>query len=260
MTKNAPKNREQTGQIFVAIIGVIAACIGGLAVVIAALISIGPTIFQNIGSSEDSIETARNWPIVAADNFSNETSRRHWTRLENPAGSIEETFDSGFRIDVQTVGDGHAASHVFYFNEDAVLRDRFLISVDAALSLQSGCMYGIIFRGTLDENFYSFYIWPPDSNPDSIFTQAYGLVRKAPGQEKKFEDIIPLTNLRNDLVISTLSVLGNGSNYKFYVNDVLIDEANDDRLRGSKAGIGTITCSFLESAHFVFDNFEVRAP
>jgi hypothetical protein len=60
------------------------------------------------------------------------------------------------------------------------------------------------------------------------------------------------------MVVSTLSVLGKGTYYQLYINDQLIDVFLDDSIADGLAGIGTVTCQFLERAGFTFDNFEIR--
>ncbi len=186
------------------------------------------------------------WEVTSFEDFSNGAD--HWKLITDPNGTVALTFDLTFNLDTTTDG---KVVYAFYENNDIFLGEQFSVSMEAASSEQTGCDYGVTFRMNPNKEYYWFY----------INGTKYGLNRKASGQESYFDKLIPLTDLPNDLTtISTLAVVGEGTSYKLYVNNQLVDEFNDGRVSGTKAGIGTITCQYLESGSFIFDNFEVREP
>lgn len=196
---------------------------------------------------EDDFSLAKQWDIVASDTFSNESSRSNWFAFLRGQDIITETFDLTFKLDIITNG---RVQYVFYENENSSLGERFSVSLEAVGTSQTGCDYGIIFRVNSAKEYYWFY----------INRNQYGVNRKANEQDGYYEKLIPPTDIPNNLTLETLTVLGEGSTYKLYINDTFVNQFNDALVDGDKAGIGTITCQFLDEATFLFDNFEVRSP
>lgn len=194
----------------------------------------------------NTLSFTESWEVAYFDDFSN--GGDHWTLITVPNGTVTEAFDLTFDLDITTDG---KVVYAFYENNDTFLGEQFLVSMEATSSEQTGCDYGVTFRMNPNKEYYWFY----------INGTKYGLKRKASGQESYFDNLIPLTDLPNNLItINTLAVVGEGTGYMLYVNDQLVDELNDGRVSGTKAGIGTITCQYLESGSFIFDNFEIREP
>jgi len=192
----------------------------------------------------DPIIEAKNWPLVLFDDFSATTSN-DWMTLWDTEDLVKTTFNLAFRINVTTKGQVRSA---FYKRQNLIIDDPFLISVEGTVEEQTGCYYGILFKMANSENYYWFQI---------RHSTKYLLVRSINGDET---DLIPEKDIPNGLTVKTLAVRGDNNHYKLYINDQLIDEFIDNSLQGAYAGLATRTCQYLETADYVFDNFEIHSP
>ena len=127
----------------------------------------------------------------------------------------------------------------------------FTLSVDAQQieGPQDG-QYGLVFR-ILDE--YNYYLFMIDKdknysfqlyNDGKWFTITYGTISPAVLQD-------------ND---NRITVIGEGSHFRFYINDIFFSEETEHTLPSGKYGIAVGLTYPQDQAIFEFDNFEIRSP
>ena len=57
-----------------------------------------------------------------------------------------------------------------------------------------------------------------------------------------------------------MTVLGEGSHFRLYINDQYVGEAEDDHLAEGEVGLTITLYNAGDEAIYEFDRFEVRAP
>jgi hypothetical protein len=259
-TRKKKSNNDHGPQITVAIIGT-------LGVIVAALISTMPMLLSRINPTAtplplptqttspsptptivlsptpaDPLLAAKQWPIALLDDFSN-SGRQNWPAIDDAGEAVIESFDLTFQLDVVTGGD---VQYALYKRSGVILGENFLLSMESSSKEQTGCYYGLLFKVTDQGDYYWFQI---------RHGNMYKLSQVLNGNAT---DLIPEKSLPSGMEVSSLSVLGKGTYYQLYINDKLIDVFLDGTINNGLAGIGTVTCQYLDQAQFAFDNFEIR--
>ncbi len=208
------------------------------------------SVALNPGTTTSLLEQARRWPAVAiADDFSQDTGQ--WT-------TGVETDETG--VITREITDGHyrwsATSSTDYTGWHALpnnLHSATDFYVRADVTPVSGtCIAGVRFRHDVG-NFYTFLV----QNPlHYVF---------AVTQNGKWKPIISWEEgVAPDLMVAgqrtTLEVIAKGSHFNFYVNDRLVDEADNSQLAEGWPGLEIELGEAVDNCTVDFDYFEVRTP
>ncbi len=187
------------------------------------------------------------WSIVLCDPF--DANENDWYTGEFDGGLItgEKLITGGkYRWDATAHEDA-----IWWSIPDVSLDTDFYITVEArrVSGVENG-QYGLLFRKTDDDNYAMFKI------EDS---QHYKFSVRHEGEWNTVIDWTETTTVRPG-EINRITVIVQGNNYTFYVNDQYVDEITDERLSGGTAGMMMELVAEGDTAVFEFDNLEIRAP
>jgi hypothetical protein len=192
------------------------------------------------------------YPVVFCNNFENpDTSQMGLYDEENKYGSLKTDFyDGKYSARVEVKRDNAMWLPVPTTEE---LRD-FAIQVDGKLTSHSGHPYhfwGLCFKSDADKkNFYTFAV---DNNQFYYFWLRRGDKWTTLINGRKSEDLKPLDEG------NTLTVIGNGSTYSFFINGVYQEDFSDNRLQSGSVGIYS-EMRKNTTLDWEFDNLVVYAP
>lgn len=183
-------------------------------------------------------------PVAFTDAYTDPTSG-----LEEDEGDWGHTgYTAGrFVVDLAPYG-----GPLYDYYADEVLPDKFAIEARAGYTGAADNGYGLIFRVTDEEDFYTFRI-----SGDGFYT-----VERTQG-----EDLITLIDwTASDLILTgegaanLLTVAGDSDRYTLYINGRQADAFTDDAFR--QGAFGVITDNFDEGApaSFFFDDYKMGQP
>lgn len=189
---------------------------------------------------------ALSWPVVMADPFSADENGWPTGAYQTVSGSVQrDVTDSVYRWTVQ------AAQGMFVTaNPSLPLLDDFYIAVEGErLSGPQSTEYGLVFRQTDEDNFYSFGV--SDEGQFGVFAMANG-------EWKHLQDWTQSTAIATGKV-NRLAVWGQGTHFVCFVNDTAVATFDDDRFAAGEVGL-LVETGLGTEAVVVFDTFELRAP
>jgi len=188
---------------------------------------------------------ARQWPLVARDNFDDNT-------LEWPEGGTTDSSGEATR----SLVDGRYLWQVKAYTEGASLwatpnldvMPQFYVAVDAWNTKRLDIVaYAISFRHQGSKHRYDFMIYP---------TQRFSVHYR--GQD----GTTTLANLQNEYILpfenNRIAVIGIGHQFWFYVNGAFVDYLADDSIATGKYGLGVEIRNAGDEGFVEFDNFELR--
>lgn len=192
-------------------------------------------------------EERNNWPLIMRDTF--DDNRNEWS-LEDDDGdlaSVSWEIEKG-----KYIWNAMAKQAFIYWTYPSVTPTTdFNLSVDAReLNGPQNGQYGLVFRLLDENNYYLFLIDQFKNysfelyNEGEWFTITYGTISPA-----------ILHDEENRIV-----VIGEGPNFRFYINNMFISEESDHMLTSGKCGIAIGLTTPQDQAVFEFDNFEIRSP
>ena len=191
-------------------------------------------------------EERNKWPLILQDTF--DDNRNEWP-LEDDDGdlaSVSWKIENG-KYEWDTL----AKEGFIYWTYPSVdpVTD-FILSVDAQQieGPQNG-QHGLVFR-LLDQNNYYLFMIDLDKN------YSFELYNEGEWFTLTYGNISPSV-LQNDE--NRITVIGEGSNFRFYINDIFISEETDLSLLSGRSGIAIGLTSPQDQAKFEFDNFELRS-
>ena len=214
---------------------------------VGALIAI---VALNPGTTTSLLEQARRWPAIAiADDFSQDTGQ--WT-------TGVETDETG--VITREITDGHyrwsATSSTDYPGWHALPNNLYSATdfyVRADVTPVSGtCAAGVRFRHDVG-NFYTFMV-------QNALHYAFAVT-----QNGKWKPIISWEEgVAPDLMVAgqrtTLEVIAQGSHFNFYINDRLVDQADNSQLAEGWPGPEMELGEAVDNCAVDFDYFEMRTP
>jgi len=209
---------------------------------VAATITPVPTL-----GAEDLLTHAKQWPIIFMDNFKQRSI--NWTDsdgVQNPEVSL--SLKNG-RLNIEINTEDKGVTGAFY--SQTATPDDFYVTMDAVVDEGgTNCYYGLLFRGNIEGDYYSFRISPYHYRVDVIFADA-----------DRSNDIIDWTEIPDEIGEPVqATVIANNFHYTLYINNVFVDEFEDRQLTGSSIGIEATTCKTDANGSFAFDNFQLRTP
>lgn len=185
----------------------------------------------------------RQWNILLTDTFN--SNQNNWEMSnEDEYAKITRTITGVYRWRATSKKGFH-----YYITADTKSVGDFLLEVDAQKTEgASSSDYGLIFREDIHGNFYYFGI-----NNDSFFVSL--------NYNNNWINIVDWTASGAILPTSSnhLTVIANGSNFIFLINDQLVAHATDGRISRGTTGLGIQIHYSNQKATFEFDNFKLRA-
>ena len=216
---------------------------------------VGRTVSGNEATTQASIqqtqpvldptqEAASQWPLLFSDDFSIDNNRWDTGQLENNCIQGSRQIIGGkYKLEFEAKD-----SCVSWEYPDISTVSNFYITVDAEqLSESSSGAYGLVLRNT-GSNYYFFLI----RNDGTIYFE-----RLYADNYNPFIEGVKSPAIRNNGV-NRLSVIARGSHFSLYINDKLVGQIDDDKLKIGSAGI-MVSYETGSKLSFDFDNFEIRA-
>ena len=198
-------------------------------------------------SNQNYYTDRKNWPLILRDTF--DDNRNDWP-LEEDNGEL--AMVSWKIANGKYQWDTRAKEGFFYWTYPSLepITD-FYLSVDAQKieGPQDG-QYGLVYRLIDEFNYYLFMIDQDKNysfqlyNEGEWFTITNGIISQSVMQDG----------------INQIAVIGERDNFRFYINDIFIDEGTDSSLSSGRSGIAVGLSYPEDQAIFEFDNFELRSP
>jgi hypothetical protein len=264
-----PKRSTRTGNIIFAVsslISIMVCCVCALGGAAAA--PAGFTALQNRRATEAAVslaalqysDEARFATATAqAEQFSELGFTRQYLDTYDVAEdySVPDGFDDDYSRTRYAVEDGkyvwevnaHQATfgHTDY---NTPYQTNFYVSVEADYtSTDSGVQYGLMFRN----NQKSYYVFIVTDN------YMYGVFVLKNGLWITLIQSTPTAQLVQG-ASNRLTVVGQGSHFDFYINNVLVADLEDDTIPAGQVGVAIGLQQAGDHAVFEFDNLELRLP
>lgn len=207
-----------------------------------------PVIIIQMNRPERLLPRTKTWNILAKS-----TENSFWEASDSFSAehvSVQPT-SSGFKVMLQPT---ELATREAFFNEGLIRKSTFKLSV--AVNTPSDCHNGLVFRGNASGEYYLFLV----SSCANTYTVEI--------LQREFDHDLPREALILNTAIPdsigkphTLTVLGKGETYYFYINETYIDQISDSRLNGNHVGVEVLKCDgSSEDIVFDFNNFELASP
>jgi len=200
-----------------------------------------------VNAIDDLLVTASNWPVVFGDTF--DSNANDWA-----TGDYSDERLTGSReiIDGKYHWEADALDGVIWWSvPDVASVSDFYLAVNAQrVSGVTDGQYGVIFRRADRDNYGLFKI------EDS---QYYKFSVRSEGEWDTVIDWTETSAIR-PVGVNRLAVIGEGSNFSFYINDEFVGEIDEGRLSSGTMGLAIELLDAKDAAVFEFDDLEVRAP
>lgn len=194
------------------------------------------------------VAEASQWPLVMFEEF-DPPNPNHWSTNSHSfsRANITRAIDGKYRWEVEALLDVTAWAHPAYFRREKV--EDFYVSVECQrVSGPKDSKVGLVFRSS-DGNLYIFRY-----RGDQRFS--VHLLQ----HESGWTTLIPWKHsyaIKPDEV-NRLTVVGEGSKFMFFINDLFVGAVEDERLTEGAIGV-TIGLHYPgDKAVFEFDDFELR--
>ncbi len=207
-----------------------------------------PVIIEQMYRPERFLSRTNSWHIIAKS-----TDKSVWETSDDIFAehvNVKPT-NSGFKV---TLRPTEIATREAFFNEGLITRNTFKLS--AEVNTPPACHNGLVFRGNAQGEYYLFLI----SSCSNTYTVE--ILRRESGHDLPREAIIPNTIVSDSIgQPRTLTVIGKGETYYFYINGTYVNQISDSRLNGNRVGIEVLKCSgSSEEIVFDFNNFVLTVP
>jgi hypothetical protein len=218
--------------------------------------TLAPTVVPTIASTPEptcdiSSNIKSDWPIIYCEEFNDNSHQWQIGQFDNDLVTTTTSMDNG----VFTVGkvgkpvSGYTGGVVSWYG----LASSSDFAVTATVKITSknrDVSWGFVFRNAMNtKNFYEFDIYK-QGNYDFLKlnngTWTPLLINKSSSAIKWDEE-------------NTLTVVGEGSKFTFYVNDQLINTYSDSSISGTIISLA-MTQAEGATATYTIDNILVRAP
>jgi serine/threonine-protein kinase len=187
------------------------------------------------------------WSVALCDTFT--TNENEWF-----TGEFEGDLISGEKLlaDGKYRWDATSNENAIWWSIPAVtLDDDFYATVEIrrVSGVDTG-QYGMVFRKIDEDNYALFKI------------QDSQLFKFSLKHEGEWDTVIDWTETSAVFPgkVNRVTILAQDTHYTFYVNDIYVGEAEDDRLSQGKVGLVIELVEVGDTAVFEFDNLEIRAP
>lgn len=233
-----PKNIPDNPSVFV----------GFILLLIIVFASFVPLVVTQMYRPENLLPRTEAWHIVAKS-----TDKSVWEASDGfivEHVSVQPTTD-GFKVMLRP---NELTTREAFFNEGLITKNTFKLSVDVNIPLD--CHNGLVFRGNALGEYYLFLV------SSCANTYTVEILRRESDHDLPREALIPNTSVPDSIgQPRTLSVIGKGEAYYFYINGTYVDQIIDSRLNGNHAGVEILKCGgSSEDIVFNFNNYILALP
>ena len=207
-----------------------------------------PVIIIQMNRPERLLPRSNTWKIIAQS-----TEKSLWEASDSSSVehvSVQPT-GSGFKVMLQPT---KLSTREAFFNEGLLTKNTFKLSVD--VKTPSDCHNGLVFRGNASGEYYLFLV------SSCANTYTVEILQRESDHDLPREALILNTAIPESIgKPNTLTVLGKGETYYFYINDTFVDQISDSRLSGNHVGVEVLKCDgSSEDIVFDFNNFVLASP
>ena len=206
------------------------------------------TATVQIQNAQSTAENAlSNWKMVLSDAF--DSNENKWL--------VEEASDDEYALTSYQITDGKyqwtSTAHkpfIGWVRASSSQFDDFYMTVETrqASGPDSGD-YGFILREDEDSNFYYFGISDSGKYAFLLFFNEWSTLKAWTH-----------TELIRPGEVNRITVIAQGSQFIFFVNDQYLTEITNDKIAKGKVALAIELANENDRAVFEFDNFELRAP
>lgn len=178
-----------------------------------------------IDTPENILRRVGSWQTTKA------TTATAWEATDGSTAQYvsEQTTDGGIQIILSPT---QTSTREAFFATGLSSKRSFILSVN--VNTPRDCHNGLVFRGNAQGEYYLFLV--------SQSSYTVEILRRESNNDLPREAIIPNTAV-SDAIIKpvSLTILGNGKEYFFYINNILVNHMNDGRLSGNRVGVEVFT-------------------
>jgi hypothetical protein len=205
--------------------------------------------------ADKQLSQTEKWPISFRDYFESDSPEQleYWRSTDGTSSEkVSGPISKDGRLQVSVAPTESDTVREAFYNEFALAPRNFLLSVE--LINPAGCNTGLIFRGNIKGEYYLFLV--------GSHTYTVEILQRDAGSDLPRQAIISNTDIPERIgQPHKLSVLSDGQNYYFYINNSFVNEIHDSRLSGERTGIEIMVChGFSTESNFVLDNFTLKTP
>jgi hypothetical protein len=222
--------------------------VAAILLLIIIFVSSVPVMIKQMDRPERLLPRTKAWDIIAKS-----TDQSVWEASDG--FSVEhvsaQRTNAGFRVILHPT---ELATREAFFNEGLITKNTFKLSVE--VNTPPACHNGLVFRGNAQGEYYLFLV------SSCANTYTVEILRRESGQDLPREALIPNTPVSDSIgQPRTLTVIGRGEAYYFYINGIYVNEISDSRLNGSHVGVEVLKCDgSSEDIGFDFNNFVLASP
>ncbi len=194
------------------------------------------------------LQAAANWSLVLAEPFDANTNT--WPTgayTDERVDGKREIVNGKYRWTLKAIQD-------FSWNalpDVAETSDLYATVEGRQISGPRGAKYGVVFRWLDRDNYYVFEI--RDDQHYAFYAQEDGTWRAVIDWDAQSSLIQPGR-------ANQITVIAQGDQFTFFINNQFVDEATDTALTSGKTGVVVELPTAGDSGVFEFDNLEVREP
>ncbi len=211
-------------------------------------VSSAPVLLEQMYRPERLLPRTKMWHIIAKS-----TDKSVWGASDGfSANHVNvKPSNNGFEVLLQPT---EQATREAYFNEGLITKDTFKLSVE--VNTPPACYDGLVFRGNAQGEYYLFLVG------SCANTYTVEILRRETGHDLPRDALIPNTTVSASIgQPRTLTVIGKGETYYFYINGTYVNQITDSRLNGNHVGVEMLKCSgSSEEVMFDFKDFMLAAP
>jgi len=202
-----------------------------------------PVIVQQMYRPEKLLPHTNSWAITTRS-----TDKSVWEASDGMSADYVNTQKAAHGVGVIVQSTELIIREAFY-NDGLITKDPFKLSADVTIPIS--CDSGLVFRGNAQGEYYLFMV------SQCANTYTVEILQRDLGYDLPREAIIPNTKISDTLgAPHTLTVIGNGTTYYFYINDVYVNQITDSRLNGNRVGVEILKCAGPSAEiTFEFNNF-----
>lgn len=188
------------------------------------------------------------WPITARS-----TTESMWKSSDGMTVEYVNFKTTASGLDV-TLQPTELITREGFYLEGLTTKDPFKISTNVELPIS--CHSGVVFRGNAQGEYYLFMVSP------CAHKYTVEILQRESGHDLPRLAIIPNTKFPDTVGDPhTLTVVGNGTTYYFYINGVYVDQMVDSRLNGNRVGVEILKCAgSSDEITFGFNDFALSSP
>lgn len=192
-------------------------------------------------------EQRADWPLILQETF--DDNRNDWP-VEVDDGDLAliswKMANSKYQWDAMA-----KQAFIYWTHPAGTIVSDFYIRVEAQqIRGPDDGQFGLVFRLTDENNYYLYLIDQNKNYSLQLFNGGQWYTITYPTH----------TPVIQPGGVNQISVIGDGSKFRFYINDIFVNEETDPTLTSGNFGIAIGLNNPQDQANFEFDYFELRSP